>query len=58
MTILGPQWAQQHLTMFWATSHDVLQHLVHGGHVEDDPQLGYAHGEEAPQENGGAEALA
>lgn len=44
--------------MFRAPSHDVLQHLVHGGHVEDDPQLGYAHGEEAPQENGGAEALA
>ena len=44
--------------MLLATGHKELQHLVHSRHVEDDPQLGYAHGEEAPQENGGAEALA
>lgn len=46
------------LTIFLATSDKELQDLVHGTHVEDDPKLGHAHGDEAPQENGGAEALA
>jgi hypothetical protein len=41
-----------------ASCDEVLQHLVHGGHVEDNPQLGHAHSEETPQENGGTEALA
>lgn len=28
-----------------------LQHLVHGTHEEDQPQLGHRHGDEAPQED-------
>lgn len=31
-----------------------LQHLVHGAHEEDQPQLGHRHGDEAPQEDGRA----
>lgn len=44
--------------MLPATSHEELEYLVHGSHVEYDAQLGHTHGDEAPQENGGAEALA
>lgn len=50
--------SQQSLTVLLASCDEVLQHLVHGGHVEDNPQLGHAHSEETPQENGGTEALA
>lgn len=45
------------LTLLLPTGHHKLQHLVHCGHVENDPQLGHTHGEEAPQENWGAQAL-
>lgn len=31
-----------------------LQHLVHGAHEKDEPQLGHRHGDETPQKDGRA----
>lgn len=35
-----------------SVSNQKLEHLVHGAHEEDEPQLGHCHGNETPQEDG------
>ena len=43
--------------MWVAMGDQVLQHLVHGSHKEDKPELGHRHGDETPQEDGGADGV-
>lgn len=40
------------LTVFLTMGDHELQHLVHGPHEEDYPQLGHPHRNETPQEDG------
>ena len=45
------------LTIRFAVGDQVLQHLVHGSHEEDEPELGHRHGDETPQEDGRADGV-
>ena len=38
--------------MWVAMGDQVLQHLVHGSHEEDEPELSHRHGDKTPQEDG------
>lgn len=45
------------LTVGVAVGDQELQHLVHGTHEEDQPQLGHRHGDETPQEDRSADRM-
>lgn len=51
-------WKTVVLTVRVGVSDQELQHLVHGAHEEDEPQLGHRHSDEAPQEDGRAHGAA